>query len=46
VQYKNNITDLTWTPVAGGTITGDGTTKSVSDLSSGSGRFYRALTTQ
>lgn len=40
VQYKNNLTDVSWTPL-GSLIVGDGTTKSVNDPATGSGRFYR-----
>jgi hypothetical protein len=39
LYYKNNLTDATWTPL-GGSIAGDGTTKSVPDPIS-SKRFYR-----
>ena len=41
LQYKNNLTDASWTAL-GGPIPGDGTTKSVNDPVAGR-RFYRAL---
>jgi hypothetical protein len=40
VQYKNNLTDPSWTPL-GSSIPGDGTVKVVSDPNSRSSRFYR-----
>jgi len=40
VQWKNNLTDVSWTSL-NSPITGDGTIKSVSDPASGSSRFYR-----
>jgi len=40
VQFKNNLTDVSWTSL-GGPITGDGTIKSVSDPATGTSRFYR-----
>jgi hypothetical protein len=45
MQYKNNLTDATWTSL-GSAIAGDGTIKSVSDPNNGNRRFYRALATQ
>jgi len=44
VQYKNNLTDPTWT-VVGSPISGDGTTHSVIDSASAASRFYRAQIT-
>jgi hypothetical protein len=43
VVYKDNLNDSSWTPV-GGTVAGDGTTKSVSFPASLSQRFYSVLT--
>lgn len=40
VEYKNNLTDGSWTPL-GSLIVGDGTIKSLNDPTSGSHRFYR-----
>ncbi len=40
LQYKNTLTDATWTPV-GAAVPGDGTVKSASDTIGGSMRFYR-----
>jgi hypothetical protein len=40
VQYKNNLTDPSWTAL-GSPVVGDGTIKSVVDPTSGSSRFYR-----
>jgi hypothetical protein len=40
VQFKNNLTDATWTSL-GALVVGDGTIKSASDPASGSSRFYR-----
>jgi hypothetical protein len=43
VDFKDLLTDPTWTPLA--TVTGDGTTKSVSNaMSSASQRVYRLRT--
>jgi hypothetical protein len=41
VEYKNDLADAVWTPV-GGPISGDGTTKTVSDTVGLTKRFYRA----
>ena len=41
VEYKNNLTDVSWTSL-GSLIVGDGTIKSLNDPTSGSHRFYRA----
>ncbi|MGC3957359.1 MAG: carbohydrate-binding protein [Verrucomicrobiota bacterium] len=41
IEYKNNLTDPTWTNL-GSAVTGDGTVKIVADPASGSRRFYRA----
>ncbi len=38
--YKDNLTDLVWTPI-GSPVVGDGTTKSFSQPASGVKRFYR-----
>jgi hypothetical protein len=40
LQYKNNLTDATWTSI-GGVITGDNTVHPASDSSTGSHRFYQ-----
>jgi hypothetical protein len=40
VQYKNNLTDATWTPL-GGAISGNGSIQSASDSGAGASRFYR-----
>ncbi len=40
VQYKNALTDATWTNL-GGPLTGNGSTMSASDPISGSSRFYK-----
>src|SRR5262249_721323 len=40
IQYKNDLTDPTWTPL-GSPVTGDGTLKTVSDPNNGERRFYR-----
>jgi autotransporter-associated beta strand protein len=40
VEYKTNLTDAVWIPLAG-TISGDGTIHSVNDNLGGSSRFYR-----
>lgn len=45
VQYKNKLSDSTWTSL-GSPIAGDGTIKSVSDSIAGTSRFYRAIATQ
>jgi hypothetical protein len=39
VEYKNNLTDVSWTPL-GSLVVGDGTTKTVNDPVTGNGRFY------
>jgi hypothetical protein len=41
IEYKNNLTDPTWTNL-GSAVSGDGTVKTVVDPASGSNRFYRA----
>ncbi len=41
LQYKNSLTDPTWTPLAG-PIPGDNTVHSLIDSAPGSSRFYRA----
>ena len=43
VEYKNNITDVGWTPL-GSPIVGDGTVKSLSDPATGTHRFYHVVT--
>jgi len=42
VTYKNNLLDANWTPL-GAPVTGDGSTKSVSDGLAGGARFYRLM---
>jgi hypothetical protein len=42
VQFKNNLTDPTWTSV-GSAVIGDGTVKTVNDVSGGQTRFYQAF---
>jgi hypothetical protein len=42
VQYKNNLTDPTWTPL-GSAVPGDGTVKTVNDTTGGQSRFYQAF---
>ncbi len=42
VQFKNNLSDATWQSLT--TVTGDGTTKSVSDNRTTPARFYRVVT--
>jgi hypothetical protein len=44
VQYKNHLSDATWTAL-GTAVTGDGTLHSVIDTTSGASRFYRAQIT-
>jgi len=39
VQYKNNLTDATWATL--GSVSGDGTVKSLNDTMTQSSRFYR-----
>ncbi len=39
VEYKNELTDATWTPL-GSSVSGDGTTKTVSDSVTNGHRFY------
>jgi hypothetical protein len=41
VQYKNQLTDTTWTNL-GSPVTGNGSVQSVTDTFSGTSRFYRA----
>jgi len=43
VVYKDNLTDVNWTPI-GSVVTGDGTVKSASFTATGSKRFYSVLT--
>jgi Immunoglobulin I-set domain len=43
VVYKDNITDSAWTPV-GGTVAGDGSTKTASFPATATQRFYSVLT--
>jgi hypothetical protein len=43
VEYRNNITDVGWTPL-GSPITGDDTVKSVSDPATGTQRYYHVVT--
>jgi endoglucanase len=40
VQYKNNLTAASWTPI-GNPVSGNNAVQSVADLTSGNGRFYR-----
>ena len=40
VQYKNNLTDATWTPI-GSPVSGNNAVQSVADLANGNSRFYR-----
>lgn len=43
LQFKNNLTDASWTTLPG-TVTGDGTTKSITDTTAASAqRFYRVM---
>jgi len=42
VQYKNNLTDSSWT-VLSTSVTGNGLMQTISDPASGSGRFYRVF---
>ena len=41
LQYKNDLTDPTWTN--GASVAGDGTVKTLSDTSAQSARFYRVV---
>jgi hypothetical protein len=41
VQFKNSLADVTWQTLT--TITGDGSTKSVTDTITGGQRFYRVV---
>jgi Carbohydrate binding module (family 6) len=41
IEYKNDLSDFTWTPL-GSPVAGDGSIKSVNDPASESRRFYRA----
>ena len=43
VVYKDNLTDLSWTPI-GGLIAGDGSVKSASFATTLTKRFYSVLT--
>lgn len=45
VQYKNNLSDPTWTNV-GSVIAGNNTVQTVNDTSAGGSRFYRAVISQ
>jgi len=40
VEYKNRLTDTTWTPL-GSPVSGNGSSQSVKDPAAGSSRFYR-----
>lgn len=43
LQYKNNLTDTSWTTLPG-SVTGDGTTKYITDTTAtGTQRFYRVM---
>jgi hypothetical protein len=41
VEYKNDLADLTWATLAGGSIAGNGNNRSVTDPIGGANRFYR-----
>lgn len=41
VQYKNNLTDSSWTAVSNGTVSGTGSVVTVSDTTAQAHRFYR-----
>ncbi|HEY4414932.1 MAG TPA: hypothetical protein VGO57_04490, partial [Verrucomicrobiae bacterium] len=43
VQYKNSLTDASWTPLAGGSLSGNGLNQSVMDNLGSSQRFYRVM---
>ncbi len=45
VQYKNDLSDPTWTNV-GGAISGNNTVQTVNDSTAGGSRFYRAVISQ
>jgi hypothetical protein len=44
-QYKNSLTDVSWTNL-GGAISGNNTAQSVNDSTSGANRFYRVQVTE
>lgn len=43
IEFKNDLADAVWTPL-GAIVSGDGTTKTVTDPASGPKRFYRLRT--
>jgi hypothetical protein len=41
VEYKASLSDSAWTALPGGPVAGDGSSKTVTDASTGTARFYR-----